>query len=88
MALQATGLDCPRDSDMIRAEFGTFLDEDTPKQRGDMILWQGHVGILRDEKTLLHANAFHMVVASEPLHTAIARIGQTEFGAVVGYKRA
>lgn len=86
--LQAVGLNCPRDSDMIREEFGTLLDEGTPKQRGDVILWQGHVGILRDEHTLLHANAFHMVVASEPLEAAISRIGQNEFGAVLGYKRA
>jgi hypothetical protein len=38
------------------------------------MFWKGHVGIVRDGATLLHANAFHMAVVSEPLSGAIARI--------------
>ena len=36
-------------------------------RRGDLVFWKGHVGIMRDGATLLHANAHHMAVVSEPL---------------------
>lgn len=81
------GLACPRDSDMQEAEFGTQLPEGTPLQRGDLVFWKGHVGMMRDAQTLLHANAHHMAVASEPLAQAIARIASKEFGAVTAFKR-
>ena len=43
-------------------------------QRGDLVFWEGHVAIVRDRTTLIHANAFHMAVAIEPIAEAIARI--------------
>ena len=43
-------------------------------QRGDLVFWKGHVAIARDHATLVHANAFHMTVAIEPVADAIARI--------------
>jgi hypothetical protein len=43
-------------------------------QRGDLVFWKGHMGIVRDPATLLHANAFHMAVALEPIAEAIPRI--------------
>jgi hypothetical protein len=43
-------------------------------RRGDLLFWEGHVAIVRDERTLLHANAFHMAVAIEPVAEATARI--------------
>jgi hypothetical protein len=42
--------------------------------RGDLVFWKGHVAIVRDSASLLHANAYHMAVAIEPLAAAIARI--------------
>ena len=42
--------------------------------------WKGHMGVMRDSETLLHANAFHMQVTSEPLAVAIARIDQAGDG--------
>ena len=83
----ACGIDCPRDSDMQEAEFGTRLSKDTPLQRGDLVFWKGHVGILQDKDTLLHANAHHMMTASELLKDAITRIGANEFGEVTAFKR-
>jgi hypothetical protein len=38
------------------------------------MFWKGHVAIVRQRGSLLHANAFHMAVAIEPLSQAIARI--------------
>ncbi|MCK0168783.1 C40 family peptidase [Jannaschia sp. S6380] len=72
-ALIACGLDCPRDSDQQRG-VGRELHADAPLQRGDLIFWDGHVGIMSDAETLLHANAHHMAVAYEPLAEARARI--------------
>jgi len=38
------------------------------------VFWKGHVAIARDPATLVHANAFHMAVATEPITDAIGRI--------------
>ena len=43
-------------------------------RRGDLMFWKGHVAIVRDEATLLHANAHHMATAIEGIHDAVARI--------------
>ena len=46
----------------------------TTLRRGDLMFWKGHVAIVRDAATLLHANAYHMAVAIEPIAEGIARI--------------
>ena len=77
VALAACGVPCPRDSDMQETALGKPLNPpfDLSKlRRGDLIFWSGHVAIVRDPATLIHANAFHMAVASEPIAEAIGRI--------------
>jgi hypothetical protein len=37
------------------------------------------MGVMLDETRLLHANAFHMLVAIEPLAEAVARIEQAGY---------
>jgi hypothetical protein len=54
--------------------------------RGDLVFWKGHVGIMTDSENLLHANAFHMRVATEPLIEAARRIARTA-GPVTSIKR-
>ena len=74
VALQAAGYNCPRDSDM-QAAIGTPVTFDpNTLRRGDLVCWKGHIGIVSPPGLLLHANAFHMAVAEEPLTDAIARI--------------
>jgi cell wall-associated NlpC family hydrolase len=73
ISLNACGIPCPRDSDMQERALGTPIDTKSLR-RDDLIFWKGHVAIVRDADTLLHANAFHMAVAIEPLAGAIARI--------------
>ncbi len=87
MALGATGIDCPRDTDMQMAELGEALDPGAPIACGDLVFWSGHVGIMRDGKTLLHANAHHMMCASEPLREAVARIKANTGGGVLCIRR-
>jgi cell wall-associated NlpC family hydrolase len=79
-ALHAAGLDCPRDSDMQMAELGVPVevrDDLAGLERGDLMFWKGHAGILTDGATLLHANAHHMAVAAEPLKGAVERIARS-----------
>jgi cell wall-associated NlpC family hydrolase len=86
VALQACGIPCPRDSDMQERSFGTSITLEQAR-RGDLIFWEGHVAIVRDTATMLHANAFHMAVTIEPIAEAIARIAATG-SKVTSLKRA
>ena len=87
LALLACGRAAPRDSDMQAAMLGDELPVDAVPRRGDLVFWRGHVGIMRDEFTLLHANGYHMAVAMEPLDEAIARIEASGGGAVTVRRR-
>jgi cell wall-associated NlpC family hydrolase len=73
VALQAAGYACPRDSDMQELAVGT-LSSVSHLRRGDLVFWRRHVALVLDEESLIHANAHHMMVAIEPVHTAITRI--------------
>ncbi|MCF6369249.1 C40 family peptidase [Rhizobium halophilum] len=73
LSLSMMGRAFPRDSDM-QAQAGTGIKRDELR-RGDLVFWKGHVGIMEDERTLLHANGHTMTVAREGLEAAINRIG-------------
>ena len=72
VSLQAAGIDAPRDSDMQEKGLGVGIPQNR-LERGDLVFWKGHVGIMQDAKTLLHANGHHMMVVSEPLDMAVKR---------------
>jgi cell wall-associated NlpC family hydrolase len=76
VSLNAAGTGCPRDSDMQQDGLGRTLDpsEANTLMRGDLIFWKGHVAIVRDAGTIVHANAHHMATVIEGTHEAIARI--------------
>ena len=88
VALNAAGTGCPRDSDMQQDGLGRTLDaaEMHKPQRGDLIFWKGHVAIVRDSETIVHANAHHMATAVENTRDAIARI-KAAGSAVTAIKR-
>lgn len=77
-ALGACGQSCARDSDMQQTQVGIEFGDNTPLQRGDLIFWKGHVGMMADRDMLLHANAYHMRVTCEPLAEVSARILKSE----------
>ena len=88
-AFDACGVQMPRDSDMQAG----WMGEDLPNwaeagalQRGDLVFWKGHVGIMLDDKTLLHSNGHHMATAAEPLSQAIERIAPL-YGEPTGARR-
>ena len=76
ISLNAAGIGCPRDSDMQQDGLGRTLSpvETKQLQRGDLIFWKGHVAIVRDADTMVHANAHHMATVIESTGEAIARI--------------
>jgi hypothetical protein len=75
VALAAAAIPCPRDSDMQECALGKPIPRHVSDlQRGDLLFWKGHVAIVQDREMLLHANAFHMAVAVEPIRDALARI--------------
>lgn len=88
ISLAACGIEAPRDSDMQEAELGEALTEVELDylQRGDLIFWNGHVAIVRDADTLIHANAHHMLVAVETIEEACRRIADIA-GEVTAVKR-
>jgi cell wall-associated NlpC family hydrolase len=76
-ALCEAGFRAPRDSDMMERSLGAPIAPDEALanlRRGDLVFWKGHVGIMRDMETLLHANGAAMRVVSEPLRVARDRI--------------
>jgi cell wall-associated NlpC family hydrolase len=74
IALTAYGIKCPRDSDMQESALGKSASL-AGLQGGDLIFWKGHVAIARGRNSMIHANAFHMAVAIEPVAEGLARIG-------------
>ena len=88
VALNASGIACPRDSDMQEQAMGRTLSsaESQELRRGDLMFWKGHVAIICDATTLVHANAYHMATAIETIEVALARI-QTGGSTVTCVKR-
>jgi cell wall-associated NlpC family hydrolase len=76
VSLNAAGTDCPRDSDMQQHRLGRILGlaESSHLRRGDLMFWKGHVAIVRDAESIVHANAHHMATVIESTREAIARI--------------
>jgi cell wall-associated NlpC family hydrolase len=89
-ALTAAGVASPRDSDVMEAVLGEPVaidDPNAPLVRGDLVFWKGHVGIMRDPATLLHASGWHMKTVSEPLKQARDRIAASGGGKVTSVRR-
>lgn len=79
VALEAAGQACPRDSDMQQQAVGdeVFVSSELESmERGDLVFWPRHVGIMVDGIMLIHANAHHMAVAVEALPDAVQRIAR------------
>lgn len=88
--LMAAGIKAPRDSDMQEKELGRSI-EIRPDlgglQRGDLIFWKGHVGLMMDATNFIHATGHSMTVMIEPLAIAEERIRTTSYGAISSIKR-
>jgi cell wall-associated NlpC family hydrolase len=76
LALAQAGVKAPRDTDMQQAALGYELEpaQWQSLQRGDLVFWKGHIGMMQDHAHMLHASGHHMRVVSEPLSQARQRI--------------
>ena len=77
LAFGMCGKSVLRDTDMMMNSLGELLETEADfsnLQRGDLVFWKGHIGIMSGAETLLHASAHTMSVAQEPLAKAIERI--------------
>ncbi|WP_102110302.1 NlpC/P60 family protein [Oceaniglobus roseus] len=77
-ACLAAHIPCPGDSDQQARTVGTLLPDDAPLQRNDLIFWKGHVALVSDPETILHANGGYMTTMYEPLADALGRIEAAE----------
>ena len=87
-AYKAAGLAMPRDSAMQR-DFGSDVPvypDLSGLLRGDIICWDGHVALMTDDVTMIHANGFHLKVARESLAGAVARIA-AQYGPIMCIRR-
>lgn len=85
LSMRLAGQKAPRDSDMQANGLGAPIERQALK-RGDLVFWKGHVAIMEDETTMIHANGNTMSVARETLEAAIERIGWL-YGTPTGYRR-
>jgi cell wall-associated NlpC family hydrolase len=89
-ALAAAGIAAPRDSDMQEESLGTPVEmrpDLSGLQRGDLVFWKGHVGVMLDGERLLHANGYAMATAIEPLAVAEERIRTKSYGPITSIRR-
>ena len=81
------GLDCPGDSDQQMKTLGQNLDIGSPRKRGDILFWKGHVAWAVNERQILHANAYHMATVIEEADEAIERIKKQDNNNLIALKR-
>ena len=70
LSMRMAGRDVLRNSDMQAETIGDPIepgDGFSGLQRGDLVFWKGHVAIMTDEKTMIHANGHTMLVSREGL---------------------
>lgn len=74
LALATGGYKVMRNSSDQEKTLGSTIVSSAELTRGDLVFWKGHVGIMTDPETLLHANMHHAMTAKEPLAEAVTRL--------------
>jgi len=87
IALMLCGLDCPGDSDQQMNTLGQNIEIGSPRRRGDILFWDGHVALAINETQILHANAYHMATVIEETDEAIERIKKQDNNCLLAHKR-
>ena len=87
ISLLLCGIDCPGDSDQQMNTLGQNIDIGSPRKKGDIIFWKGHLAWALNERQILHANAYHMATVIEEANEAIERIKKQDNNSVIAHKR-
>jgi len=85
VAMAACGIAVPRDCDQQRAAL--LKASGTVPERGNLVFFPGHVGIMVDGEQLLHANAYWMTTLIEPLAAVVARLRPHHAVPIIGVAR-
>lgn len=75
LALSICGINVPKDTDQQEPFFKDWRTADTNFQRGNLVYFKGHVGIMIDAECMLHANAYNMDTWIEDLSEFQRRAG-------------
>jgi cell wall-associated NlpC family hydrolase len=86
MSLHACGIAAQGDSDLQQV-LGHEIASGDALIRNDLVFWRGHVAIVVDETTLIHANGYTMSVAYEQIAPSMARIAAQGGGPVTHRRR-
>lgn len=89
LSMRMTGVSVLRDTDMQVKSIGQPIDvtaDFAGLQRGDLVFWRGHVAIMTDPATMIHASGHTMLVSNETLADAVARI-EPLYGLPTAYRR-
>lgn len=87
-SMAVRGVMAQRDSDMQRETLGVPLANDAPFRRGDILFFPGHVGMMTDEITLIHATRAFGKTVEEALDQVVARVKRKNDGTgIVARKR-
>ena len=86
MSLRACGIPAQGDSD-LQEVLGHEIASNAALVRNDLVFWRGHVAIVMDSTTLIHANGYTMSVAYEGITPCIARIAAHGGGPVTHRRR-
>ena len=81
LALLKAGIRCPRDTDMQARDLPGGVDISATSteatagalQRGDIVYWPRHVGVMVDDAMLIHANGGRMATTIDPFVEVAAR---------------
>ena len=79
LSLNLSGILFPRNSVTQFDTLKNKIVEASNFKRGDFIYWEGHIGIILNNKEILHSNGHHMCVKVEPLDDVYSRIGKGTF---------
>lgn len=76
LSYQAYGEIIPRNTDDQIKVDKKIVTDIKDLERGCVVFWKGHVGLMVDKLNCIHSNAFHMKTVIEPLNTIITRMGK------------
>jgi cell wall-associated NlpC family hydrolase len=89
LAFAMCGIKLQRDTIMLERTAGRAIfpeKGDGYLQRNDLVFWKGHVAMICDQKTIIHASGHAMAVVHEQYTEAMGRIGYL-YGNPVAFRR-
>lgn len=88
IAFASLGINLPRDSDLqLASPLLRALEDSDELQPNDLIFWRGHVGMMVDRESMIHANATTRQVSLESLGEVVERIALAGGGPIIGRRR-